>query len=160
MPGIFSTGPIIWVSMDLPGPQLSYLRHFGPWGQILDPRVLWPQIWKLQFSHKTLQYGCLWTWLDPSIHIWGNLDPGAKFWAQGPFGPILKNCYFPLNLAIWVSIDLPGPQHSYLKWFGPRDQIFGPMALWPQIQKFAIFSQNPTIWVSMDSPGPQHSNFR
>ena len=44
VPGIFSTGPIIWVSMDLPGSQQSYLRQFGPWGQILGLRALWPQI--------------------------------------------------------------------------------------------------------------------
>ena len=69
VPGIFSTGAIIWVSMELPGPQHSYLRQSGPRGQILGPRALWPQILKLQFSHKTLQYGCLWTYLDPSIHI-------------------------------------------------------------------------------------------
>ena len=41
---IFSTGPIIWVSMDLPGPQQSYLRQFGPRGQILGSKALWPQI--------------------------------------------------------------------------------------------------------------------
>ena len=44
VPGIFSTGPIIWVSMDLPRPQQSYLRQFGPRGQILGPWALWPQI--------------------------------------------------------------------------------------------------------------------
>ena len=44
LPGIFSTGPIIWVSMDLPGPKQSHLRQFGPRGQIFGPRTLWPQI--------------------------------------------------------------------------------------------------------------------
>ena len=44
VPGIFSTGAIIWLSMDLPRPQQSYLRQFGPRGQILGPRALWPQI--------------------------------------------------------------------------------------------------------------------
>ena len=46
VPGIFSTGAIIWLSMDLPRPQQSYLRQFGPRGQILGPMALWPQIQK------------------------------------------------------------------------------------------------------------------
>ena len=146
--------------MDLPGPQHSYLRQFGPRGQILGPRALWPQILKLQFSHKTLQYGCLWTCLDPSIHIWDNLDPGAKFWVQGPFGPKLENCYFPTkpyNMGVyglaWTSafifetIWTPGPN------FGSK----APLA--PNL-KIAIFSQNLTIWVSIDLPGPQNSYLR
>ena len=54
-------------------------------------------------------------------------------------------------------MDCPWLQQSFLRWFGPRGQILGPRALWPQIQKSAIFSQNPTIWVSMDSPGPRES---
>ena len=69
LPGIFSTGPIIWVSMDLPGPQQSYLRQFGPRGQILGPRALWPQISKLRLSLKILQHGFLWTCLEPCNHF-------------------------------------------------------------------------------------------
>ena len=64
---------------------------------------------------------------------------------------------FSTGPIIWVSMDLPGPQQSYLRQFGPRGQILGPRALWPQIQKFAIFSQNPTQYVSMELPGPQQS---
>ena len=55
------------------------VRWFGPWGQIFAPRAFGPKFKKLQFSHKTQQDGCLWTHLDPSNHVWGNLDPVAKF---------------------------------------------------------------------------------
>ena len=55
------------------------VRWFGPWGQIFAPRSFGPKFKKLQFSHKTQQDGCLWTHLDPSNHVWGNLDPIAKF---------------------------------------------------------------------------------
>ena len=53
-------------------------------GVVLDPGTKFfgpfsPKFKNLQFSHKTPQYGCLQTQLNPSIHIRGNLDPGAKF---------------------------------------------------------------------------------
>ena len=43
---------------------------------------------------KPLQYGFLQTRLDPSKHVLGVLDPGAKFWVQGPLGPKFENLQF------------------------------------------------------------------
>ena len=61
---------------------------------------------------------------------------------------------FSTGPIIWVSMDLPRPQQSYLRQLGPRGQILAPNL------KIAIFSQNITIWVSMDLPGPQQSYLR
>ena len=67
---------------------------------------------------------------------------------------------FSSGPIIWVSMDLPGPQYSYLRQFGPWGQILGPKGPLARNFKIAIFSQNITIWVSMDLPGPQHSYLR
>ena len=85
-------------------------------------------------------YGLAWTPAFIFKVIW---TPVPNFWSMGPLAPYLKISIFAQNLTILVSMDLPGPLQPLLKWFGPGDQIFGPRALWPQIQKFAIFSQNP-----------------
>ena len=78
---LFQT-PTIWVSTDSPGSQQTRFRWFGPWGQILGPRALWPQIQK---SAICTQNPTIWVSIDlpgPLNHFWGNLDPGAKFWVQ------------------------------------------------------------------------------
>ena len=110
---IFSQNITIWASMDLPGPLQPFLSDLDPGTKFFGPFS--PKFKNLQFSHKTPQYGCLQTQLNPSIHIRGNLDPGAKFWVQGLIGPKLKIAIIPLNQTIWVSMDLPGYQQSYLR---------------------------------------------
>ena len=88
--------------------------------------------------------------LDPSNNFWGDLDPGAKFWVQGPFGPKLKNMLFSHKTAqygwLWTRLD---PSNQFFRWFEPWVQILGPRDFWHQIKKSALFLQNPTIWVSM-----------
>ena len=39
--------------------------------------------------------------LDPSNHVPGNLDPGAKFWVQGSFGPNYTQQYG----SLWTCLD-------------------------------------------------------
>ena len=73
----------------------------------------------LHFCHKTPQYGCLWTCLDPSYLFWGDLDPRA-FWCQ-----IQKSSLFSQNPTILVSVDSPGPQQPFLGWLGPQGSKFG-----------------------------------
>ena len=101
-------------------------------------------------------YGLAWSPAFIFETIW---TPGPNFWSKGPLAPNLKIAIFSQKLTIWVSMDSPGPQQSYLRQFGHRGQILGPRALWPQIHKTAIFSQNPSIWVSMDSPRTQQTRF-
>ena len=81
----------------------------------------------------------------------------TKFWVQGPIGPKLENYNFltkPSNRGVY---GLAGALQSFLKLFGSWEQMFGPTAFWPHIQKFAIFWQNPTILVFMELPGPLQS---
>ena len=146
--------------MDLPGPQHSYLRQFGPRGQILGPRALWPYIKKLLFSTKPSNigvYGLAWIPATTLKVIWTR---GPNFWSKGPLAPNSKICNFltkPHKMGVYGITWTPA---IILGWFWPWGQIFAPRVLWPQIQKFAIFSQNPTIWVSMDSPEPKQSCLR
>ena len=76
-------------------------------------------------------YGLAWT---PAIIFETIWTPGPNFGSKGPLAPNLKIAIFLLNLTIWVSMDLPWHQQPFLKWSGPRDQIFAPRALWPQIK--------------------------
>ena len=99
-------------------------------------------------------YGLAWTPAIIFVTIW---TPGPNFGSKGPLAPNFKIAIIIQNLTIWVSMDLPGALQPFLKLFGPQDQILGPRALWPKIQKFANFSQNPTQYVSMELPGPQQS---
>ena len=80
------------------------------------------------WSHYMGVYGLAWTPAFIFETIW---TPGPNFGSKGPLAPNLKIAIFSQNLTIWVSMDLPGPQHSYLRQFGPRGQILGPRALWP-----------------------------
>ena len=85
------------------------------------------------WSHYMGVYGLPWT---PAIIFETIWTPGPNFGSKGPLAPNLKIAIFSQNLTIWVSMDLPGPQHSFLRQFGPRGQILGPRPLWPQILKF------------------------
>ena len=67
--------------------------------------------------------GLAWT---PAIIFETIWTPGPNFGSKGPLAPNLKIAIFSQNLTIWVSMDLPGPQHSYLRQFEPRGQILGP----------------------------------
>ena len=75
-------------------------------------------------------------------------------WLRSFWREIQNFKLFPQNPTIWVSMDLPWPQQSFLRWLRPRGQILGPRAFWHQIKKSAFFPRNPTTWVSMDSPTP------
>ena len=111
----------------------------------------------LEYFQLVPLHGCLGTCLDPSYHIWDNLNPGAKFWVQGPFGPKFKNCNFltkPYNMGVYGLAWTPAIIFETIWTLGPNFGSKGPLA--PNL-KIAIFSQNLTIWVSMDLPGPQHS---
>ena len=73
---------------------LAWIPAFSFWG-ILTP---WAKFWvqgafgtkfkNQHFCHKTLQYVCLWTPLDPSNQFSGNLDSWGQilgsrgFWTQ------------------------------------------------------------------------------
>ena len=85
-------------------------------------------------------YGLAWTPAFIFETIW---TPGPNFGSKGPLAPNLKIAIFSQNLTIWVSMDLPGPQHSYLRQFGPRGPILGPRALWPQNSKICNFLTKP-----------------
>ena len=57
-------------------------------------------------------YGLAWTSAFIFETIW---TPGPNFGSKAPLAPNLKIAIFSQNLTIWVSIDLPGPQNSYLR---------------------------------------------
>ena len=96
-----------------------------------------PKFKNLYFSHKTPQYGCLWTPLDLSSHnltFLSSLGPQGyerAFWRQ-----IQKSALLSQNPTIWVSVDSPGPRQSQFDIFeltwtsrvpkGPLDPKFGP----------------------------------
>merc|ERR1711989_80061 len=90
------------------------------------------------WSHYMGVYGLAWTPAFIFETIW---TLGPNFGSKGPLAPNLKIAIFSQNLTIWVSMDLSGPQHSYLRQFGPRGQILGPRALglkiWPPGSKLS-----------------------
>ena len=114
--------------MDLPGHQQPFLKWFGPRTKFLAQGPFGPKFKNFQFSHKTPNYGCLWTHLDRSINIWGNLDPGAKFWVQGPIDPKLKNCNFLTKPRIMSVSRLAWTPAIIFKVIWIRGKIFGPTA--------------------------------
>ena len=106
--------------------------------------------WSLEYFQLVPLYGCLWTCLDPSNHIWDNLDPGAKFWVQGPFGPKFKNCNFltkPHKMSVYEITWTPPA--IILGWFGPWGQLLGPRALC-QVLVFQLYSF--LIWIVDQHP--------
>ena len=58
---------------------------------------------------------------------------GAKFWVQGPFGPKLKNCYFPTKPSNIGVYGLAWTPAVIFKTIWTLGQILGPRALWPKI---------------------------
>ena len=132
----------------------------------------------LEYFQLVPLYGCLWTCLDPSIHIKDNLDPRAKFWVQGPFGPKFKNCNFltkPYNLGVyrlaWTPkfifkiISSPGAKFWVQGPFGPKLKscyfptkpsnigVYG-LAWIPATTLKVIWTRGPNFW----SKGPLAPN--
>ena len=62
------------------------------------------------WSHYMGVYGLAWT---PAIIFETIWTPGPNFGSMGPLSPNLKIAIFSQNLTIWVSMDLPRPQHSF-----------------------------------------------
>ena len=60
------------------------------------------------WSHYMGVYGLAWTPAFIFETIW---TPGPNFGSKGPLAPNFKIAIFSQNLTIWVSMDLPGPQH-------------------------------------------------
>ena len=62
------------------------------------------------FCFKSLQYGCLWTPLDPSnqdLTFWADLGPQGH-WGHRGYPEVTLSFLFQ-TLTIWVSMDSPGP---------------------------------------------------
>ena len=86
--------------------------------------------WSLEYFQLVPLYGCLWTCLDPSNHIWDNLDPGAKFWVQGLFGPKFKNCNFltkPHKMGVYEITWTPSNHFRVIWTLGPTFGSTGPL---------------------------------
>ena len=117
--------------MDLPGPQRSFLRQFGPQGQILGPRPLWPQFKNCNFLTKPYNMGVYRLAWTPKFIFKIISTPGAKFWVQGPFGPKLKNCYFPTkpsNIGVYGLAWIPATTLKVIWTRGPNFWSKGPLA--------------------------------
>ena len=87
------------------------------------------------------------------------MDPGAKFWVHGLFGPKFKKCNFlikPYNMGVYGLAWTPAFIFETIWTLGPNFGSKGPLV---QI-KNCNFLQNPTKWVSMKLPGPPSNHFR
>ena len=101
--------------MDLPGPQHSFLRQFGPQTKFWVQGPFGPEFKDCNFLTKPYNmgvYGLAWTPAFIFETIW---TPGPNFGSKGPLAPNLKIAISSQNLTVWVSMDLPGPLQPLLK---------------------------------------------
>ena len=112
---IFSQNLTIWVSKDLPGPQHSYLRQFGPRAKFWVQGPFGPKLKNCYFPTKPSNigvYGLAWIPATTLKVIWTR---GPNFWSKGPLAPNSKFEIFSQNPTKWVSMDSPEPKQSCLR---------------------------------------------